>query len=249
MENQLVHLAEFRQILENYQISDTSKKILEKIKLVLMVAPSATGRNTVIRELLKSQQYHFIISDTTRQPRNNNGVLEQDGRDYWFRTEAQILQELHSGEFLEAEIIHNQQVSGISLRELKKAQDDNKIAIDDVDIGGVSHVLQAKPDTIAIVMLPPSFEEWQRRIRTRGKMRAEEYTRRMQTAIKIFKETLSQTQYKFVINDNIENAITQVKQLVQHDVVDPTSQKRARRLAEQLLNETQIAINRATPSQ
>ena len=86
-----------------------------------MISVTAGGRNTIIDQLLKSGDFHYIISDTTRHKRANNGVMEQDGREYWFRSEDEILADLKAGNFLEAAIIHNQHVSGISIRELKKA--------------------------------------------------------------------------------------------------------------------------------
>src|SRR5664279_1435267 len=109
--NQLKRIDEFRTILDGYQLSPTAAQTLAQTKLVLLVAPTASGRNTIIHELLKTDQYHFVVSDTTRQPRINNGELEQNGREYWFRSEEEVLDELKRGEFLEAAIIHNQQVS------------------------------------------------------------------------------------------------------------------------------------------
>ncbi len=66
MDNKLRHLVEFKTALADYQISELSKQILAQTQLLLMVAPTASGRNTVIKELLKTGDYHFIVSDTTR---------------------------------------------------------------------------------------------------------------------------------------------------------------------------------------
>ena len=116
MENHLKHLDEFTDILANYQVSPRAIKSLKSVKLVLLIAPSAGGRNTLINRLMTTGRYNFIVSDTTRAPRVNNGLPEQSGREYWFRSEEEILSDLKNGEFLEAEIIHSQQVSGISIR-------------------------------------------------------------------------------------------------------------------------------------
>lgn len=233
MENKLEHLAEFQKVLINYHISEHGKKVLKETRLVLLVAPSAGGRNTVINELLKTGNYHFIISDTTRQPRTNNGVLEKNGREYWFRSENEMLADLRKGEFLEAEIIHGQQVSGISIRDLLKAKDENKIPITDVDIGGISNIINAKPDTIAIVLLPPSFEEWQRRLSSRGRLPNDEYNRRMQTAQTIFYRAIQNSAFNFVINDMVQHAAKQVDDIVQGNP-DIKIQTQARKLLKQL---------------
>jgi guanylate kinase len=235
--NELKHLQDFKKVLSGYQASIESQEVLASTRLVLLTAPSAGGRNTLINELLKTDEYYFIISDTTRQPRINNGVLEQHGTEYFFRTEADFLQDLQDGKFLEAEVIHNQQVSGISIRELNKARTANKVAITDVDIGGIQSILQAKPDTVAIIVLPPSFKEWQRRFHGRTTMHPEEYKRRMATAVRIFAAALEDSRFTFVLNDTIEHAVEQVHRLAVLDEVEPGSQERYRALAEQLFKQ------------
>src|SRR3546814_14273785 len=98
------------------------------------------------------------VSDTSRKPRVNDGIPEQNGVEYWFRSEAEILNDLKAGKFLEAAIIHNQQVSGISIRELQRVGDEGKIAITDIEIVGVHNLIQAKPYATAFFVLPPIFE-------------------------------------------------------------------------------------------
>lgn len=241
MENKLELLEEFKQVLAHYHISEGSRLILANTKLVLLLAPSGGGRNTVIRELTKTGEYHFIISDTTRKPRVNDGVLEQDGVEYWFRTEKEILEDLKAGKFLEAELIHDQQVSGISVRELEKAHAENRIAITDVDMGGLHNVVQAKPDAKAILVLPPSFEEWQKRMVNRGEMTEGEHKRRLQTAVKVFTIALEHDYFQFVINDTIEHAVAQIKR-ISANTEAVLSQKEARHLAETLLSDTKTYL-------
>jgi len=241
--NRLENLNEFKKILADYHISDTSKKILKNTKLVLLVAPSSIGRNTLIRELQKTGEYHFIVSDTTRKPRVNDGILEKNGREYWFRSEEEMLNELKAGLFLEAAIIHNQQVSGISIRELEQAHVEGKTAITDIEVVGVHNIMGAKPDAIALFVLPPSFEEWQRRIRDRGEMSSHEYRRRMESAAKELKAAVSEPYYKFVINDNLTEAVKRIHQIVQNGVIDADEQSTARLLAEQLYDKTRAIIS------
>ena len=241
--NRLENLDEFKKILADYHVSDASKKTLRSTKLVLLVAPSSIGRNTLIRELQKTGEYHFIVSDTTRKPRVNDGILEKNGREYWFRSEEEMLNELKAGLFLEAAIIHNQQVSGISIRELEQARVEGKTAITDIEVVGVHNIMGAKPDAIALFVLPPSFEEWQRRIRDRGEMSPHEYRRRMESAAKELKAAVSEPYYKFVINDNLAEAVEHIHQIVQNGVIDANEQSTARLLAEQLYDKTKAIIS------
>jgi guanylate kinase len=202
----LKHYQEFQDVLEDYVTSERAKQVLQNMQLVLLIAATSSGKNTIIQHLIESGKYYYIVSDTTRQPRENDGVLEQNGKEYWFRTEEEVLADLKAGEYLEAEIIHGQQVSGISIRELEKAQVQGKIAITDIDLQGVHNVIKAKTDAIAIMVLPPSFEEWQRRLASRGKMRPDEQKRRLKTASNIFEDGLRQNYYDFVIAENVEQS-------------------------------------------
>lgn len=206
MENRLENLPQFEQILENYKISKTSQEVLEKTRLLLLLAPSASGRNTIIKELLKTGDYHFVISDTTRQPRVNDGVMEQNGVEYWFRTEDEMLSAIKNGEMIEAEVIHGQHVSGMSIREIQKASEQNKIALTDIDYGGAAIVRKAKPDTAVVLLVSPDFNEWMRRLGGRGSLPAAEVKRRMQTAEHILESAHKHVATHVVVNDEVHKA-------------------------------------------
>jgi guanylate kinase len=235
----LTRRQEFERALANYSISERAKRVLAELKLVLLSGASASGRNTVISHLVQTGAYRFIVSDTTRPPRVNDGIPEQDGREYWFRGEDEMLQELRQGEFLEAEIIHQQQVSGISIRELERTIAEHKIAINEVEIGGFKNVAKIKPDTVAIILLPPSYEEWQRRLMGRGQMAPSELKNRMETAVRVFTEATEGGFAALVVNSTVEQAAQQIDRIVQTGEVDQEEQRRAQALAKGLLEKTQ----------
>lgn len=243
--NKLRYINDLKRLLKDYQPSKESLLTLSKVQLVLLVAPTSTGRNTVIRELMKTGDYHFIISDTTRNPRSNDGVMEKNGVEYWFRLEEDVLEDVKNGKYLEAAVIHNQQVSGISVRELEKAKTAKKIAITDAEIAGAESAIKRKSDTLVIFLLPPSFEEWQRRLKARGEMNKDEYKNRMISAAKELKTALEKDYYRFIINDSVENATEQINKLVKkfesgsRDIVDD---KKSRALAEDLHAQTNSLI-------
>ena len=152
----LVNREAFEHALAHYAMSDHAKRVLKSTKLVLLTGPSSAGRNTIIDFMVRTNRYHFIVSDTTRKPRVNNGVLEQNGVQYWFRDEAEMLQDIKDGEYLEAELIHGQQVSGISIREFEKASSNHKIAINEVDIGGCLLYTSPSPRDGLLTRMPSS---------------------------------------------------------------------------------------------
>lgn len=214
-------------------MAEDALKVLKDTKLVLCDAATAAGRNTIIRELLKTNEYYYIISDTTRKPRVNDGVLEENGVVYWFRTEDEMLAELKAGKLVEAELIHKQQVSGMSTREIDKARKQNKIAITDVDRVGVTNVKAAKDDVICLFVIPPDYDTWQKRIEGRGKMDPAEFSRRMETAFLEYQNALSQDYYLFLINDKLDDAVREIRNIVAGKV-DSTYQKQARQVAENI---------------
>lgn len=234
---------DFHAALGNYKLSHHALKILGQTRLVVLTAPTASGRNTIINELLRTNDYNFIVSDTTRPPRLNDGILEQNGREYFFREETDMLADIKAGNFLEAEVIHEQQVSGTSIRELEKATQEHRTAIADMDIGGVSNILRLKPDTIAVLILPPSFEVWHERIFSRGTMDDAEYGRRLQTAARILESGIHESsQLKIIINDDLTDAAEEVHELVQNEKFSEEQQSRGVVLAQQLLSATRSAL-------
>jgi guanylate kinase len=216
----LNHYDEFKNVLENYQPSERAKKALEGLNLVLLVGPTSSGRNTVIRELIDKHNFQNIISDTTRPPQFRDGRMEENGVDYFFRSEEEMLADLHMGEFLEAALIHEQQVSGVSIRELEKVKNSNKIAITDIEPQGTDNVMRAKPDAKAIFLIPPSYQEWMDRITGRGQMTEHELRNRLLGALKEFDAALAHNYYNFVITENVAHSASLIEAIA-HGKINP----------------------------
>jgi guanylate kinase len=234
----LTRRAEFEAILSDYQLSEEGAKVLRTTRLVVLIGPTAGGRNTVMAELMKTGKYHFMVSDTTRPPRQNNGVWERNGVEYFFRTEDEMLEELEAGLFVEAEIIHSQQVSGTSVRELQKARDEGKIALEEVEILGSLNMARLKPDATFVYLVPPSFEEWLRRINGRTQLSNEELRNRLNGAIKNFSLALEQDFFKFIVNEDKQVTAKLIDELVNQGVLHD-DQPTARRLVRSLLVKTE----------
>ena len=237
--NQLQNKADFEAVLQKYQLSNAAQKLLHNMKFVLLVGPSSSGRNTIINELLKSGHYHDVVSDTTRSPRENNGIMEQNGVEYWFRSEQDILADLKKGAFLEAAIIHGQQVSGISMRELETAAGQGKVAINEIEVVGADNVHAAAPNTIFLFILPPSFDEWMTRMQSRGKLPPEEVKRRLQSAVSELQIALDRDYFTFVVNNTFKHTAETVDMLITNKQESYELQhQNGRAVAEQLLADT-----------
>lgn len=242
----LKYINEFKETLQDYRISDEGRQILKGIELVLFVGPTSSGRNTIINELLKSGKYHSIVSDTTRKPRENNGVLEQNGVEYWFRSEEDILQDLQNGLFLEAAIIHNQQVSGISMRELQRAVSNQKIAVNEIEVVGADNIHQAKPDTVFLFVIPPSFDEWMVRMLARSVLSDDEINRRLKSAVDEITVALDRNFYHFIVNDTFKQTTSKIKALMESGLNDIEDQAHNREVAAKLLKDTMDYLSQNT---
>lgn len=175
---------------------------------------SASGRDSIIRELTKTEKYFDVVTDTTRAPRINNGVKEQNGVEYFFITEEEMLSGLERGEYVAPAIIHNQQVSAVSMRELKRAQSDQKTAVIDVQTDGVEAILRDKPDAQCIFVVPPSFHEWMRRLEARGELSNHELKRRLLSAQHELTH-IDKSHYTIIVNDTLSDTVAHVRTLVE----------------------------------
>jgi guanylate kinase len=237
--NALKHRSEFQSILASYQLSPSAKETLAQTPIVLLVGPTSAGRNTIITALLKTNEYYYLVSDTTREMREKDGLpIEKDGREYWFRNEDEILADIRAGEFLEAAVIHEQQVSGISIREIEKARQTGKIAITDVEPHGAEWIHQLKPDAQIIFVVPPNFDDWIARFRRRSDLPEDEIRRRLETACNEMRTALSSDYYLFLVNDKLEAAIAGVYSLTKRGDRDVAQAAAARAVVERLYQDT-----------
>jgi guanylate kinase len=231
----------FRRVLADYQMSDHAKEVLADTRMVVLTGLAGGGRNTIIDRLVTGGGWYQIISDTTRPPKVRDGKLEQHGVNYYFRKEEELLRDLQNGEFLEAEIIHNQQVSGISIRELERANESGLICINEVEFGGANNIAAAKPDAFVLGLLPPSYEEWIRRFRSREEISDQEFINRMHTAEKVLSNILDR-RYLVVINDDIAECASDVRLIVESDAYPPQKAETGWAVAEAMLSKVREAL-------
>jgi guanylate kinase len=202
--------------INTYKMSDEVAELVQQSRLLLIAAPVGGGKNTVINELLKSDDFYEIISHTTRAPRENHGVLEQNGTAYHFIGLSEAERMLDAQEFVEAKYVHGN-IYGTSAEELRRARELNRIAVTDIDINGVKEYLAIKPDTHAIFLLPPSVEMWLMRLGRRyGDLdqHAEEVTTRFATALQEIQSVLEDPRFVIVVNDDLETTVERIRQIV-----------------------------------
>lgn len=231
MDNELTNL------LNNYKVPEKGLEVLKRTKVVFLVGISGAGKNTILKELLKTNKYKLIVSHTTRPPRKNHGVMEQNGREYHFIDKETAKQMLLDGKFIEAKI-YSGNIYGTSIDEVESAYRQGEIAISDIEVQGVSEYMKADPKVIPIFILPPNFDTWRRRLRDRYKglnYDWQEMEKRLETAKAELQEALSKDYFEFVINDDLQRSVIAVDRIV-HGHLSPAKNEHARQIAQDLLH-------------
>ncbi|MEO5949001.1 MAG: hypothetical protein ABIP74_01230 [Candidatus Saccharimonas sp.] len=229
----------YERMIAAYQPSERARVLLGETAMVLMVGVSGAGRDTIINHLVAKGGYYPLVTSTTRQPRVNNGVAEQNGVEYWFVNEEQAKQRMEAGEYVEVSPVHDR-INGLLLDELQRAHDTGKIAITDMDPQGALKYHELSDNVIAIFVLPPSYEEWMSRNRLRYASEeafAEAWPRRRESAIMELEMAMRDPFYHFVINDELAHAIEACDTVAHGQSLDLESQQKGRMLASAILDQ------------
>lgn len=231
------------QKLAAYKPDDSVRQLIKETPILLLVGPTGAGKDSLKEELLKTGDYHHIVSHTTRKPRINHGVLEQNGRDYHFIDKAEAERMLDEQGLIEAKI-YSGNLYGTSVAEIRAAHDEGKIAMTDIEVQGVAEYKTLDPDVMAVFLLPPDFETWQKRLQRRygDVVDAADARLRLKTALKELEELLNTDYYVAVINDDLETALAQIKTIVSSQDHTTSDEPGARAVAEQLVKDIQAYL-------
>jgi len=169
--------------------------------LFIISAPSGTGKTSLVRALLKTDQnIKLSVSHTSRPPRSE----ETDGRDYHFVSEEKFRQMLSRGEFLEsAEVYGN--LYGTSQKWINETMKAGHDILLEIDCQGATQVRKIFPQAVGIFILPPSLETLATRLEARGQDDSEVIQKRL---IAASEEVSHICEFDYVIiNAELEEAI------------------------------------------
>lgn len=176
-------------------------------KLFVFSGPSATGKGTICRELLKDPDTWLSISLTTRAPREG----EEHGVHYYFVTREEYDRTVEEDGFLEhAEIYGN--CYGTPKRYALEHMAAGEDVILEIEMQGALQIKKAYPEAVLIFVLPPSLKELQNRIRKRGSESEEQIAARMKTTLSEI-ELLPEYDY-FLVNDDLDEAIATARSIM-----------------------------------
>jgi guanylate kinase len=177
--------------------------------IIVLSAPSGTGKTTIIRSILKIlPDVVYSISATTREKRPN----ERDGADYFFIGEETFQQKINDHEFVEWEKVYDY-FYGTPKTFVEKVISEEKSILLEVDVKGALSIKKVYPEAIMIYLLPPSLEELEKRLRERKTESEIDFQKRIERA-KMELSLKDKFDY-FITNNNLNTAISELKELIE----------------------------------
>ena len=173
-------------------------------KLIVISAPSGTGKTTVVKKLLQqSTNLEASVSFTTRKMREN----EKEGLDYFFVGEKTFTNMIQNDDFLEHATVfgnfYGTEKESVS-ENLKKGVN----VILEIDWQGALQIKSSMPSCVMIFLIPPSKEVLLARLKNRGTDSDQEIAYRFNQAVLDLEQS-----NKFdhvLVNDQLEKVVTEI---------------------------------------
>jgi len=173
-------------------------------KLIIISAPSGTGKSTIISWLMHEHQelnLAYSISCTSRQPRGT----EKNGVDYFFISPEEFRTRIENDEFLEYEEVYTDRFYGTLKSQVDRQLEAGQNVVFDVDVkGGMNIKNHYGDEALSLFIQPPSISELRRRLNGRATDAPEVIEQRIARAE--FELTFADKFDKIVVNDILEYA-------------------------------------------
>ena len=181
-------------------------------KVIIISAPSGSGKTTIINRLLQSGlPLAFSISACTRPMREG----EVNGKDYYFLSSDAFRKYIQEDAFVEWEEVYEGSFYGTLRSEPERIWSIGKYVLFDVDVvGGMNIKKVFKDRALSVFIMPPSIEELRNRLEKRGTDNREVIDKRISKATREI--NFSERFDHIVVNDNLETAINKVAGLIKN---------------------------------
>lgn len=183
---------------------------MKKGKIIIISAPSGTGKSTIINELTKNNELclQFSVSATNRSPRTG----EVDGVNYHFLSDEAFKEAIATDAFVEYEEVYPGRFYGTLKSELNRIMDSGNNVILDIDVKGGLNVKRQYPDALSIFIQPPSIDVLRERLIGRGTDSIETINQRVSKAE--YELSFAPQYDKSVVNDNLNEAVAQTTSII-----------------------------------
>ena len=176
-------------------------------KLIVVSGPSGVGKGTIVKTLIKRRSDVVeSVSCTTRAPRQG----EENGREYYFLSKEEFEKRVREDDFLEYDN-HFGNYYGTPKSFVRETLKEKSVILE-IDVVGALNAKKAFPNSVLVMIVPPSIDELRRRLISRGTESEEEVENRLQ---RLSYELSQKDKYDFVIvNDDLEQAIADLSAVV-----------------------------------
>lgn len=181
---------------------------MNKGKIIILSAPSGTGKSTIIKELMKEPNLNlgFSISATSRAPRTG----EKNGREYYFISPEEFKERVEKGEFVEWEEVYSGTCYGTLESEVQRVTGTGHNLIMDIDVkGGLNVKKRFGMEALSIFILPPDLKTLSDRLKGRGTDSEDKIAQRLAKAE--YELSFSDDYDRRIINDDLYKAVKEVK--------------------------------------
>jgi len=176
-------------------------------KLFVISGASGVGKSTVLSKVMEARKdLSFSVSATTREPRPN----EQDGVHYYFVSKAQFEDMIRQDAFLEYDN-HAKNYYGTPIGQLEEKLSRGHVILD-IEPAGAKIVHSKRPDATLIFIMPPSAQELEHRLRSRGDTSEEQIQIRLDRA-KWEMDQRSWYDY-LVVNNQVETCANEILDII-----------------------------------
>lgn len=190
---------------------------MPKPKLIVISAPSGSGKTTIAHEILRRHPgMRFSVSATTRPKREH----ESDGKDYFFLSAEEFEEKIRRHELVEWERIYGWYYGSLK-KEVDAALKAGVSLLFDVDVNGALSIKRQYPnDAVLLFIKPPSIEILMERL-TKRKTENEETIRRRMERVAMEMEKAGAFDF-CIINDDLQSAVRQVDEIIM-SALEPSS--------------------------
>ena len=180
---------------------------MSKGKLFVISGASGVGKSTVLAKVMAARDdLRFSVSATTRDPRPG----ETEAVSYYFVTKEKFRDMIQKDEFLEYDA-HMDNYYGTPKGQLEEKLQKGSVILD-IEPNGAFHVREARPDAVLIFIAPPSLQELERRLRSRGDTPEEQIRLRLD---RVQWEMEQSKRYDYVVfNDRVEACADEILKII-----------------------------------
>jgi len=181
-------------LVREYEMPQAAFELLAAHRPLVIAGVSGSGKDAIAERIQADSDWRYVVTHTTRPPRPG----EQNGKDYWFVSEAEMAKLIKDQAFIEVKWIHDGQISGSSIKAYNAV------------LESIGTILERGVEIDLFFILPPTFEAWMERLDNRGHMTHVERVKRLRSARVEMDIASNNDKFILVVNDEINRVAAEI---------------------------------------